>query len=143
MSAAVLAGAWRDEALCAQVGGELFFADDPGLARRVCAGCPVAQACLEEAMAAPVDGVWGGTTMRQRRALAAAEGRVYNIHGDHSDLADRERNVGRLHALGYNDQEIAVRLSLAPETAGRIRRRLGLPAIVVESTAPRRRQAAS
>jgi len=70
-----LAGSrWRDEALCRQTDPELFF---PGKgescepAKRVCGRCPVLAECLRHALDhGENDGVWGGTSPRQRRALA-------------------------------------------------------------------------
>jgi hypothetical protein len=38
-------------------------------ARAVCASCPVREACLAYAVQAGVDGMWGGTTERQRRSM--------------------------------------------------------------------------
>lgn len=73
------------QALCAEVGGDLFFLQDdteadrtrPGfltweirMAKLVCQKCPVRQPCLEEALANPgLQGVWGGTTGNERRRL--------------------------------------------------------------------------
>lgn len=39
------------------------------LAKRVCAGCPVADACLEHALQHHETGIWGGTSERQRRTI--------------------------------------------------------------------------
>lgn len=64
---------WRDDALCAQVGTELFFppvGSTPYAAKSVCRLCPVSPQCLAHALADPeLMGVWGGTTERERRAL--------------------------------------------------------------------------
>lgn len=39
-------------------------------ARRICNVCPVREACLEHALAAPeIHGVWGGTSERERRRI--------------------------------------------------------------------------
>lgn len=71
-----------EKALCAQVGGDVFFPPDGAVntnlywhAKKVCAKCPIQVACLKEAMDNPsLQGVWGGTTdiermrMRSRRA---------------------------------------------------------------------------
>lgn len=82
--------AWRDNALCAQIGGDYFFApdddtdDDTSLysstrARAICIRCPVRTACLDDAMTREGNsdrhhrsGVWGGLTSNQRAALARA-----------------------------------------------------------------------
>jgi len=36
---------------------------------RMCANCPLRQPCLEYALREPVDGIWGGTTAKQRRRM--------------------------------------------------------------------------
>ena len=65
---------WMTEALCAQIGGDLWFPDQGGpvqAAKNICATCPVRAECLEFALAAvenPV-GVWGGTSPNERRRL--------------------------------------------------------------------------
>lgn len=64
---------WTAEALCAQVGAELFFVDkgeNPQPAKDVCALCPVRRECLEYALSNDERfGVWGGKTERERRRL--------------------------------------------------------------------------
>lgn len=68
---------WRDEALCAQVDTDLFFPDDGGPIRapkRICAACPVRRECLEYALANNItEGIWGGTTRDERRALKCGD----------------------------------------------------------------------
>ena len=66
---------WMDSALCAQVDPELFFPEYranavAAAARRICATCPVRDDCLRYALTDPdLDGIWGGTTPRQRQRL--------------------------------------------------------------------------
>jgi WhiB family redox-sensing transcriptional regulator len=72
---------WRDGAVCAQTDPELFFprAGDAAAnarAKSVCAGCPVRAECLEAALADPsLEGIWGGTSARDRGALRAGTAR--------------------------------------------------------------------
>lgn len=53
----------------------LFFPEDghrqqAARARRVCAACPVAEDCLAYALDHFIrDGIWGGTTLRQREPM--------------------------------------------------------------------------
>lgn len=66
---------WMTEGTCATIGGDLWFPEGAGsssaAAKRVCRGCPVRQQCLTYAMDNLIqDGVWGGTTVRQRRRIA-------------------------------------------------------------------------
>ncbi|WP_328745277.1 WhiB family transcriptional regulator [Streptomyces sp. NBC_00285] len=76
---------WRERAACLRVDPELFFPisnSGPTLrqideAKAFCGGCPVAQQCLDWALrVGPVDGVWGGTTEIERRAMRGIETRV-------------------------------------------------------------------
>jgi WhiB family redox-sensing transcriptional regulator len=66
---------WQDRARCAEVDPDLWFPEKGGpgatLARRICARCEVRAECLAFALAypGPLDGVWGGKTERERRAL--------------------------------------------------------------------------
>jgi len=66
--------AWRVRGACRQADPDLFFPaahEPPASALEVCGGCPVQGSCL--AWALDVDdchGVWGGTTPKERRAMA-------------------------------------------------------------------------
>ncbi|MFI8181066.1 WhiB family transcriptional regulator [Actinacidiphila glaucinigra] len=69
---------WRDAAACSEEDPELFFPISGsglgmvqiGEAKAVCGRCPVTFQCLEWALGAgPMEGVWGGTTESERRAL--------------------------------------------------------------------------
>lgn len=67
---------WRDDALCAQVGGDAWYPDkgqDAARPKRVCQACPVRDACLDWAIRhREPHGVWGGLTPRQRQRLINA-----------------------------------------------------------------------
>lgn len=67
---------WRSQALCAQIGGDLWFPDHGKLrgvreAKEKCAECPVAKQCLEFAVNSPEihDGIWAGKTPREIREI--------------------------------------------------------------------------
>jgi WhiB family redox-sensing transcriptional regulator len=69
---------WRESAACRYVDPDLHFpkANTPdGLkqlkdAKRVCAGCPAREACLEWALSTgQTAGVWGGMSERQRKGM--------------------------------------------------------------------------
>lgn len=68
--------AWQDDALCAQVGQEMFFPEKGGStrdAKRICEGCDVKAQCLAYALESGQRfGIWGGLSERQRRALIKA-----------------------------------------------------------------------
>lgn len=56
-------------AACRHEDSSIFFSEDPNdvsLARRICAGCPVAEPCLAYAREHAPYGVWGGTTPEER-----------------------------------------------------------------------------
>jgi WhiB family redox-sensing transcriptional regulator len=63
----------------------VFFPDTPeqfALAQAVCAGCPVAARCLEQALAAGTsDGVWGGVLLERgvRVAVKRRPGRPRKV----------------------------------------------------------------
>jgi WhiB family transcriptional regulator, redox-sensing transcriptional regulator len=69
---------WCDEAACRDADTDLFFPvgpAGPGLhqvdeAKRICRTCPMQARCLAWALDHGVtDGVWGGTTEEERRAI--------------------------------------------------------------------------
>lgn len=67
---------WTDTPACRGTNTEMWFAEDsePGyreanLLKRICAGCPVKQECLEYSLHHSVQGYWAGTTPRKRQEL--------------------------------------------------------------------------
>lgn len=69
---------WRERAACRSADPELFFpvseTGPSGLqiwqAKQICRACPVKGACLAWALRNSVtDGIWGGSTQSERRAL--------------------------------------------------------------------------
>ena len=66
---------WRDEAACGGAETALFFpaGEEASLAeaaKSVCAMCPVADECLQYALATnQSEGIWGGMTGSERRRL--------------------------------------------------------------------------
>ena len=81
---------WRGRAACRTEDPDLFFpigTSGPALmqteqAKAVCRRCPVREQCLAWALdAGPMDGIWGGTTEQERKAMTrrpvpASPGRV-------------------------------------------------------------------
>lgn len=72
------ASQWRDRAACRRADPELFFPiGETGparlqvwQARQICDACPVQWTCLAWALQHFVtDGIWGGSTQSERRAL--------------------------------------------------------------------------
>lgn len=70
-----MSASWRRRAACRGIDAEVFYPDtedevDAAAAKAICTQCPVREACLEHALAhREREGVWGGTTERERRRI--------------------------------------------------------------------------
>ena len=64
---------WMARGKCKEVAPDIFFPNDGMgvlVAQRICAECPVSEACLEYALEHHIDhGVWGGASERERRRI--------------------------------------------------------------------------
>lgn len=64
---------WRQRGACNGLDPAIFFPDSEESAeeaKSICALCPVCISCLEHALASRErDGVWGGTTEKERRRI--------------------------------------------------------------------------
>ncbi|MFJ3307168.1 WhiB family transcriptional regulator [Streptomyces sp. NPDC086549] len=78
---------WRERAACLRVDPDLFFPignSGPALAqideaKAVCGRCPVVEQCLGWAVeVGHVEGIWGGMTESERRAMRRREARRGN-----------------------------------------------------------------
>lgn len=82
--------AWRTRGACQTVDPETFFpapSEPADAAVALCRTCPVQGSCLAWALqAGDLHGVWGGTTARERRAMAVVwhNGRHQPIPGEPS-----------------------------------------------------------
>lgn len=65
---------WMEEGKCRKYLPETFFPSDGAgvsIAKRICAGCPVKEPCLEYALYHHIHhGIWGGASERERRRIA-------------------------------------------------------------------------
>lgn len=67
---------WASQAACVGIDPRVFFTNNPGPAKRVCARCPVADDCLADVLATESDtltdrhGIRGGMTPRERHHFA-------------------------------------------------------------------------
>ncbi|MDP8937855.1 MAG: WhiB family transcriptional regulator [Actinomycetota bacterium] len=65
--------AWMAEGLCRDRPDVTWFPEKgqtAAPAKAVCAACPTRARCLEYAIETGVEGIWGGTSTRERRTLA-------------------------------------------------------------------------
>jgi WhiB family transcriptional regulator, redox-sensing transcriptional regulator len=112
------AARWRELAACRGADLEVFFpgrGESAELARRVCAGCPVRQPCLDYAVSNRiVDGIWGGLTGRERGALRTGYLRV--VRGE------RDREIAAAVEAGYTAAAIGRSFGLSRTSVTRIAR---------------------
>lgn len=113
---------WRDDAACREVDPELFFptATDSSRATKaksICDVCRVATQCLEYAVANPeLEGVWGGTSFRERQAIR----RGSFTQGDRHSRPEHLRRWARQeHARGRAATDIASQLGVSDRTIWR------------------------
>lgn len=70
-----MTASWRRRAACRGIDAEVFYPStddetDAAPAKAICEQCPVREPCLEHALASRErEGVWGGTTERERRRI--------------------------------------------------------------------------
>ena len=75
---------WRDAAACRGLPIEFFYIEedaDPGsqlpenpTVKRMCAGCPAREECLEHAIKHEDYGFWAGTTAKERKRIRKERG---------------------------------------------------------------------
>jgi hypothetical protein len=82
-------------------------------ARKICAGCPVRQACLDYALShAITHGIWGGLTERDRRPL--------RVHHTTAARRDRDQAIAAAAAAGTSMAAIGQALGLAATSVSRV-----------------------
>lgn len=112
---------WMTEALCAQIGPDLFFPEGTGntttAGQRICATCPVRIECGEHAQGLEGDlprerrhGMWGGQSPRKRAQQPGAP-----------LVSDRDQAIIRLTSRGMIPAEIATQLDVNVRTVLRVR----------------------
>jgi WhiB family redox-sensing transcriptional regulator len=79
----IMSAEWMADGKCRDYAAATFFpVDGVGVirAQKICAQCPVQAACLDYAIDNHVDhGVWGGKSERERRRIARARRRGFNV----------------------------------------------------------------
>ena len=110
---------WRDDALCRQVDGNLWFPKQGASlapAKKICAVCPVRLECLDYALTTGQhEGVWGGLSANQREGMGRRD-------------MGRERRANRaaqLVAAGVEIAEIAEIIGVTGRTVRRDLARIG------------------
>jgi DNA-binding CsgD family transcriptional regulator len=109
-------------ALCAQADPELWLPEQGGhssAAKRICARCEAFEECLtyalEHQLDQPGDGVWGGTTPRERRRMRLVSGDAAKDR-----MAKRDAEIFALRAQGMTHQKIADRLGIPRTTVSAV-----------------------
>jgi WhiB family transcriptional regulator, redox-sensing transcriptional regulator len=109
-------GVWRYRAACSGTDLDLFFpgrGESAEPARRVCAGCPVREPCLDYALSHGIThGIWGGLAERDRRALRSR----------HVGATRRERDaaIAAAAAAGYRQTAIGRAFGLTRTSVNRV-----------------------
>ena len=96
---------------------DLFFREDEvgvAAAKRVCASCPLASACLAYATENIEYGIWGGKTPQERDAL---RGEPLQL-----ELRRRSLEAERLLNAGMTTAEVAAALAVVERTVYRFKR---------------------
>jgi WhiB family transcriptional regulator, redox-sensing transcriptional regulator len=110
------AARWRELAACRSTDLEVFFperGESAEPARRICAACPVRQACLDYAITNRiVHGIWGGLTERERRALRSGWVRA--------SRRERDRAILAAEAAGYTAAAISRSFGMSRTSVTRI-----------------------
>jgi WhiB family transcriptional regulator, redox-sensing transcriptional regulator len=110
------AARWRELAACRGTDLEVFFperGESAEPARRICAACPVRQACLDYAITNRiVHGIWGGLTERERRALRSGWVRA--------SRRERDRAILAAEAAGYTAAAISRSFGMSRTSVTRI-----------------------
>jgi WhiB family redox-sensing transcriptional regulator len=107
---------WRYRAACRGADLGMFFpgrGESAEPARRVCAGCPVRELCLDYALGKGIThGIWGGLAERDRRALRSRR----------TGAARRERDGGIAAAAadGYSQAVIGRAFGLTRTSVSRV-----------------------
>ena len=103
---------WESRALCAQIGGDLWFPErreEAAEAIAICNQCPVRTACLQFALNNDIThGIYGGLTKTERRRLPQPE------------RPNRDAEIARLHADGWTVADLADRYSLSERGIHRV-----------------------
>jgi WhiB family redox-sensing transcriptional regulator len=99
---------WRERAGCRDADPITFFeAYEVDEAKRICAGCPVREPCLEYALRTEqLDGVWGGASEGEREQMiqvVTPVGTAAEAPFDRFTYQTRTRSTGAVCSIGKGD----------------------------------------
>ena len=109
---------WREDAVCRTVDPELFYPErvikgvlhpraQVADAKAVCARCPVKTQCLTEALKQPEQGIWGGTTEKERDLIRREKGIKYpSGWAARKPMSRWEEDYHRLADAGFTQMQI-------------------------------------
>ncbi|GGT43588.1 WhiB family transcriptional regulator [Streptomyces purpureus] len=117
---------WKADGRCREVDPDLFFPEvgtgQSSAAKAVCLSCEVRLECLEYALTHGEQGVWGGTTEGQRRAIRRTRRDQPEREPEVEDAKSQRNSVIlQLTHAGLSAAEIADRLGCAARTVTRVR----------------------
>ena len=120
---------WMTEALCAQVGPDLFFSEGHGTnvlgGKKICGGCPVKAECRDHADHLEGEdrewarhGAWGAETPKERLE------RTKPVHATRGAArgAERDADIIRMCELGMTPPAIAQQLGVSDRTVARVKK---------------------
>lgn len=67
---------WVDPEIFCPEGGAEKIRQQTQMAKEICSQCPVAEICLTQALHNREWGIWGGSTMKERKAMRKSSGQV-------------------------------------------------------------------
>lgn len=113
---------WQDGSVCQKMDPDVFFGagdkmtvTEEANAKRICAGCPVADQCLNFALDTNQSwGVWGAKTEQERRRLRRGRRRAVTL------ASRREADARRLAHMGADTDQIAAQLGVSIRHARRL-----------------------
>lgn len=117
---------WYRDALCAQIGWEVFFpekGENAKEAKQVCLRCPVREQCLREALANGEEfGIWGGRSVVERERLAHGSTPAVVQRG-HLIPVELEAKIKDLLTSELSQRAIALSVGVSAKTVRRVRDR--------------------
>lgn len=119
---------WVEQSACRNTDIELFFpphGENGTKAKEICATCPVLEPCREWGIANETHGIWGGLSMKERRALRKGT-KVSRICGQCRETFMAKRTAGGITPLCSDKCREAARVATWRAFNQRQRERRGI-----------------